>query len=198
MALYTKEEVREMCGVSRNYLNQYISRGSVIMSDNMIDDSIAENRQFIEARKKKGVDEKKEKPPPPKFEDIPLADEEKEQFKDLSLRKKIADTVKTEKQVHELELKIAKLQGEAVPIDLVKNVISQLSKSVISSFKDGADALLTEIAHSKKMTNAEHARLRGVLVDIVNGSMNNAIVTAKKDIGKLASEYSIKKGRGEK
>lgn len=195
MALYSRREFYELCGVSKAYLTNYIKRGKVILTGNMVDDTIAENRTFMETRVNKG--EKEQKPKPPKFEDIPLDDEEKQELKDLSLRKKILDTKKVEEEVTRLQLTNSKLRGEAIPVELVKNVIAQLSKSVISAFKDGADALLTEIAHSKKLSNAEHARLRGVLVDIVNGSTNNAIQIANKDIKKLASDYSVKKGRGE-
>jgi len=58
MAKYSKKELRSFLSIQANYLNSYISKGSVIVNENNeIDDRVPENADFI----KRMLDRKKQK-----------------------------------------------------------------------------------------------------------------------------------------
>jgi hypothetical protein len=106
-----------------------------------------------------------------------------------------------EKKREDLKLaraKNAKISGETIPTDLVVDCFSQFGKSTVTSFMNGADALLLKIAAMKGLDRAEYAKLKGELKKIINESAQDAIKTAKAQINNIVEEYSMQRSRGEK
>lgn len=69
MPLYTRTEVREICGINTATLTMYTKRGKIIMSGDFIDDTIPQNITQIEKWKAAKIKKdalKVEKPTPPK------------------------------------------------------------------------------------------------------------------------------------
>ena len=89
-------------------------------------------------------------------------------------KKKIETKIKT--------VEYQRLIGSLVPLSLMQQTITELGKSFITKYKDGADSFLIEIGHTNKLAPAEESRLRGVLVDIINKVHKEAITEAKKTI----------------
>ncbi len=215
MALHTKKDFASLCGIATNNLSVQISRKKVIEKDGFIDDADQINAAFIQKRASKIII-KPEKPAPVKI--LPAVLQEKEtklpetplensenQEKDLSSlsyaqlekEKKLADLLKTQADTTHRNLQIEKLTGASIPTELVKEVVSNLSKTLISSFKDGADYFLIEIQKQKNLTAVELAELRGALITIINNASSKAITESKKRIKNIVADYSIKREVGE-
>ena len=133
---------------------------------------------------------KKQLPPEPNRQQYSQSDDD--DGGGLQVVKMKADIARIN-SVRELnQLKIQKQQGELIPTELVRPVIAQLAKSLASNFKSGADNLIVEISHRKKMTGAELADLRAILVGIVNDSISKSVKDSKKMSEHIARDYTSK------
>lgn len=168
----------------------------------------ARGNRWKEKPKKKAVKEKKTEPDfggfvpddlPPNKKQLP-PEPNRQQYSQsddddgggLQVVKMKADIARIN-SVRELnQLKIQKQQGELIPTELVRPVIAQLAKSLASNFKSGADNLIVEISHRKKMTGAELADLRAILVGIVNDSISKSVKDSKKMSEHIARDYTSK------
>lgn len=208
MAKVSRKLFAEICGVKPNYLNNYIGRKKVhVGNDNLIDDSLPMNAEFKSNRVRKKEEPKKEK-----FEPLPLTAEElklkKQQSeieaqaatKKYNLEQQLKELAieKAEQEVELNKIKIAKAQGEVIPTDLVKVVFAQHSKSITVSFHQGADNFISQIAKRTGMKREEMASLRGELIKVVNQSVKDSIKESKVAIKNIVSEYSEKRGVGER
>lgn len=189
MSLHTRKEFAELCGVSEPYLNNYIKRGKVVLTRNKVDDTIADNREFMEARIGK------QKIKAAEVETVKLNPDQEDEVKNLSVKQKRANLRKTVAEADKKELEAQKLRGEAIPIDLTKNIISQLSQSFITSFRDLAEGYMLEVAHEAKFSNKKVAEFRVKLVDGINETMETAVEVASKDLKKLAAEFAVRNKR---
>jgi hypothetical protein len=198
MAFYTKHDFGSLTGFKTNNLSNYIKRGKVILTGGLIDDSIPQNASFLKKFSERAKNIivasdtsaiKKESSTKNSASSSTIYGMELK-LKRAELAKKAADTI-------HVQLKIDKLTGASIPTDLVKGVVSQLSKSLISSFKDGADGFLIEISKRKSLTINETAELRGVLINVINQSSTKAIAECKKNIRTIVNEFSTKREVGE-
>lgn len=208
MALHTKKDFATLCGLKTKDLSVYIKRKKVIVEGDFIDDKNNFNADFLlkfSSREKKIVEivtepvkivlpvveitEKNEKKPAKSRDKLSAYELEREQ--------KIWEIEKKEVDTRIALLKEAKMMGDSIPVDLVKGVVSQLSKAMISSFKDGADNFLIEISKRKGLSGTETAELHGALINIINQSSTNAIIESKKSIKSIVNEYSTKREVGE-
>lgn len=208
MALYTKKEFADICGVKTNYLSVPIKRGQIILTGDLIESNDAKNLAFYKKREKPNHQPEQiipslneiETASPPKEIKLPPPSSKNngsQNIYNLDIELKQADLLKKEVDTRLALLKEEKLMGISIPTELVKNVIANLSKSMISSFKDGADNFIIEISKRKSLTGTETAELRGVLVNIINTSSTHAILESKKSLKNIVSEFSDKKEVGE-
>ena len=89
------------------------------------------------------------------------------------------------------------MRGELIPVELVKPLFIQFSKSISASFSDAADAVITEIGHKKKMTRAEKAELRARFVEVNNTAVDEGVKDTVKNIKHIAEEFADVRGKGE-
>jgi len=201
MALHTKKEFAQLCGITTSNLTTYASRGKVELTGDMVDDTKKINVDFLNYRLQLQKDKETEKqiksqkvqkeidlfssskpadPTPTHTEefDTPLA--RKKAMADLD--KKLVDTKKA-------ELEYLILKGKHVPTELVRDLFSELGKSFQTTYKDGADALLTEISHRKKLKPDEHATLKGQLTNLINQAHKKAIATAAREVEALVAAF---------
>jgi len=225
MAYLSRKEFASKCGVSSSNLTNYIKRKKCVQSGDFFDDSIEPNKSFLAARKmlletkkkqgKKGELPKREpfkappKPIPEPPKGLPFDEDDEDETTppkreafdpndDLASEKMRADILRI-KSVEALnQLKIRKQQGELIPTDLVKPLISQLSMSLSSAFKSAGDIMITEISHKKKLSNADAADLRKRLTDVVNVAVKEAVSETKKGTRRLAESFAEARGVGEK
>ncbi len=208
MASYTKKEFADLCGITTKYLSVPIKRGQIILIDDKIEITEPKNLAFYKKRQKsiplsennstqisETPNENKNEPPVP-----PLSTKNSGKalsYHQLDIELKQADLSKKEVDTRLALLKEEKMMGLSIPTEIVKIIIANLSKSMVSAQKDGVDYFLIEISKRKSLSSSETAELRGVLVDIINTSSIRAITEAKKNLKIAISEFSDKKDVGE-
>lgn len=212
MALFTKKEFCASYKIKSGDLSNYIKRKKIILTGELIDEGDPVNVIFIQKRAKNIDITPVISSPKPEKPSINIEVEEKKDTKsrgvskkervelnyaELEKQKKLADLMKVEVDTVHRQLQIDKLQGNSIPTDLVKGLISTLSKQFIASFKDGADGFLIEISKRKSLSNTELAELRGVLISIINSSSAKSITESKRQMKTIVNEYSEKKEVGE-
>lgn len=213
MALHTKKKFCELVGIATKDLSNYIKRGKVVLSGELIDDEIKENVEFIKKRAELKVKEVIEKSSPanhehkaasPNYEKIKTyIHENRTEPSDLSIveLEKIKKTLDIDKITEEIEIlkkKNEKLAGESIPTDLVKMLFAQYSKSVATSFHTAADNFLMEISKKHDIDREEMAKLRGELIKKINEANHKSIEDSQKMISNIVSEFTAKKQQGEK
>lgn len=216
MAFYKRSEFQKVYKLSKSSLAVYIGRKKIIEKDGLIDDSDLINALFIEKRLKL-IGEVAEKSPviskivPQNLDSESKSSQSSEEnpgeftnsdrtslpYSELERQKKLADLIKVEADTRLALLKEEKMMGLSIPTDLVKSLIAQLSKSLVSSFKDGADNFLIEISKRKALDINEQSELKKSLVTIINSSSFKAIEESKKTMKSIVNTYSDKKEVGE-
>lgn len=211
MTCYSRIDFARLCGVESRHLSNYIKRGKVVLTGELVDDKHPTNSSFLQKRREKilqieTVYEIEEKPQQAlqtekKINIQPVIPDKqpKQNLTQYQLEAEIkkADLAKKEVDTRIALLKEEKLMGVSIPTDLVKVVIANLSKSIISAFKDGADNFLIEISKRKSLSISEIAECRGELIKIINTSSTRAISESKRNVKSIINEYSVKRGVGE-
>lgn len=153
-------------------------------------------------KKKKTVVEKKKKelvvaPPkvekpkkpnvgPPEIEYDPNAG-----MSSLDRQKTMADIELKESRIRILALEEAKLRGENIPTSMVADVISLLSRSFQTAYKNGAQQILLDISHELKMTPKQEAKFKGKLVRLINKAHDDGIKEAKLGLKNIVEQTSV-------
>ena len=209
MAFHTQKDFAELIGKTRGWLNVYIrDRGKVILSGDFIDDKHPTNAAFLkkwvakknEVKKKpapkktpgpnitkpKSVETKLKAPNISEPVEVPIDSPED----DLDRQKKVAEIRFKLSQIEKNDLQSAKLRGDSIPTALVSGVVSTLGRSFQSSYKNGAEALLLEIAHKAKLSAKLEAEFKGQLIKLINKAHADAIKQAKTTIETIVSEVA--------
>jgi hypothetical protein len=206
MALLSKKEFAQQCNIETKALSVQISRGKVIVENDLIDTNNDKNRAFLE--KYMGRDREIDKLPPKEpTKTIKTSSNEPEDGKDDSnipsfteserLLKHL-DTQKRQKEIEKLEIDISKKRGEVIPSDLVKPIFLQHNQSIVTEFKNAADDFIRTISKKKALSVNETAEIRGKLVEIINQAMNKATTASVKAVDVIISDFSEKRGVGER
>ncbi len=203
MSLHTRAQFAELTGKTRAHISTYIKRGKIILSGKYIDDSIPQNKEIMnrwikQSAKKgiKGIKEPKIKTSPPKGIEEPQI--QPDQFEGgLDAVKKQAEIDLKHAQIEKTKLQNQKLRGEAIPTDMVKNVVSVLGHSFQSSYKNGAEALILDFCHKMKASAKIEAEMKGKLINLINKSHENSITEAKKSIETIVDENAVVKNSDE-
>ena len=204
MAVYNLKEFAALCKMTTGNLSNIIKRGKVIVKNNTIDDSIADNRDFLQKRKdypdkelkveKVLTVEKVIKTPNSSSKD---SEGEINNYQ-LDRKLKAQDLKKREAETRLLNLKEEKIRGEHIPTELVRSLIIHLSQSFVTGFKNGLEDFITVVAKAKGMNVNEIAEARGELTRVINNTVNKSVESAKKSVDSIVSEYAEKRSAGEK
>jgi hypothetical protein len=212
MALHTRKDWGLMCGLSAGNLSNYIKRGKVILTGELIDDSKPENIDFLQkfsGRKQEKSNESEQKPREisednknsTKKEIIqrqkPTNEAEVEGGYSLDRKLKAQELKKKEAETRLLNLKEEKIRGEHIPTELVRSIVILQSQSFVTAFKNGLEDFITIVAKAKGMNVNEVAEARGELIRVINLTANKAVEQAKKGIDNIVGEYAVKREVGE-
>lgn len=203
MSLHTKNEFCELCNLPAKSLAVYILRGKVVLNkQKLIDDTIDKNRAFLEKhRSKSGQTEPKQKQIVD-FKEKSTQDTEEtstgQSYTESERKLKYLDTIKRQKEIEKLDIEIAKKRGEVVPSELIKPVFLQHNQSILTEFKNGIDEILRVFAKKSSLSVNQIAELKGEMVQIINHSVNKAIVTSENSVEVIISEHAEKRGVGQK
>lgn len=111
---------------------------------------------------------------------------------------KEAELEKKNQEIELNKLRIAKMSGEVIPTQLVRDVFAQHFKSVTTAFHQGSDNFIMTIAKMSGMDRSQIAKMRESLIDIVNEAIKDSVENSKASIKNIVSEYKEKRGVGEK
>lgn len=208
MALLSKKDFSDLCGIRTKMLSVYIQRGKVITDGDMIDDENEINRAFktkrlnspkknIEVIPKSNVTPILQSASPPKKAENEEFSRQNTIVTDRALKKMDIDYEKKQKEIERLdqEMRLARLQeekllGKLIPTDMVKNLFAQHFKSVTLSFKQAADLIAVEFGKKAKIARNDQAELRGQLVTIINRAIEDGIIESKRSLTHIVHEYS--------
>lgn len=199
MALLTRREFAELCGMKPNALNVYIQRKKVLLSGDYVDNLIEPNKSFVEKRIAQGKVKKEEVPTEQKGPNVNVKEPEYEipkkpnvgspatkdkanNYMEVELEYKQRQIERLKVQTNIDEIKEAKMRGELIPIDIVENLFAQFSQSIATEFKNGLDSYLTILAKKTGMKNKEVAESRADLIHVINDSVNKAVDNSQKSI----------------
>lgn len=213
MPLHTKPDFCTLTGIKPKDLSIYVKRGKVVLSGDLVDDTIKENIDFIKKRAARMVESVSEKTTSvtedhknvsPNYSSIKTYIHENRHeapalgIVELEKIKKVLDIDKITEEIEILRKKNEKLAGESIPTDLVKVVFAQHSKSIATSFHVAADNFLMDISKKHDIDRVELAKLRGILIKKINEAIDKSIEDSKKQIYNIVVQYSDKKQQGEK
>lgn len=205
-----------MCSMATNQLSVYVSRKKVVLSGEFIDTSIPQNRDFLKRRQEKygqkqpaNPSQETKQPSKPNVKepviessapeiDFPDDDDSGSSYAVLDKKEKALNIKKKREEIEILKVKKEKLHGVLIPTDLVKVLMAQHYKSVSTAFQHASDNLIMEMSKKKKLNRNEVAELRGHLVKIINKAVNDSIDDSKDNIKNIVSEYSERRGVGER
>lgn len=207
MSFHKVTEFAKLCGVGRHYVYEYIKRGKVIKSGDFIDDTIYENRKFMEERKVKipleTLPAPKIEAPPKKKHEAPniqvTATKGKSNFSlsDLDQAKKEAEIQVLHARNEKLQIEIQKLRGQSIPTQLVKNVFAVFGKEIMNRYKDSATILLGEFLHKTKASAQVSAEMNGRLIDLINEAQSDAVEKSKIEIQNIISQTKVSRDEDE-
>lgn len=218
MALYTKKEFADRCGVETKNLSVYIKRGKVVVQpDGMINDSVSQNRLFIQKNQgqqteKQIVNELKKKQQfAEAMEDAPIDEQLKVAAAKASAGERPPmdlvdstewlrywDAQKREKENEKLELDNQKKRGETVPSEVVQNLIYRHNQNVMTQFKNSAEEIVRMMGHKYGMTSADMSEARGQILKSINSFMGKAKDESLAGLQNIVEAYQIKRGVGER
>lgn len=216
MALYSKVEFAGICELTVSNLGVYIKRKKVILSGDYIDDVIPENKLFLEKRltlSLKKTDSTQDQVnegsrslniQPPAERTIlkpnvksPKADGSQINLTELTRQKLIIEIEKRREETDLLKIRKDKLIGEVIPIVLATQLLTVQNQSMVTCQKDGMDELLINFAKEVRLSGAQLAKLRGIMVNIINEGSDKAIKMTARQLKTIVDEYSQKREVGE-
>lgn len=217
MPLYTRAKFAELCGCTTGNLTNYIKRGKVVLSGDYVDDDYPLNRDFLEHRrgktlaksnKKDTVKPKIKAPVPPDPDPIgniipPDDDDDDLQEGDQStgtlIKAKLkAEILKKHREIALLKLREDKLNGEIIPIDVIKDLFAQHNKSIAVQVKNTIENIITMFAKTANLNVNQIAELRGRALQEINTGVDKAIYETRKSLKKIRDMHSQKKEIGER
>jgi hypothetical protein len=208
MAKLSRKDFCKKYGLAAGTLRQHLLRGKVVEVNGIIDESSSLNKQYIA-----NYSDPNHKPQPsyipPKKEKVEKVKSEpsvEENEIDLTPPEyvksmKSVEALRAEKlqeEIDKLRLQNEKQRGELVPVELIKPVFIQFSKSVTTAFQNEAENILIEIGHKKKLTREEQSDLRVRFRSIINQAVDGGVKDTKKNLGHITSEFSQVRLRGER
>lgn len=202
MSNFTKKEFADLCGMDTRKLAVYIGRGKIVVDKKGYIDDKNEINALFRAKNVVGKDEKrqekveKEAENTAKSQKAKRSESESNELLEIERRRKLAELEKTNTDIRILKLKEEKMIGGSMPIDLVKLVVSNLSKSFINEFKNSTNDILRVLSKTKEFSQAEMAEISGQMSHIINHSMKHSLDNSKKEMNAIVKDFSEKRGVG--
>lgn len=213
MALHSKKQFADLCGIATNNLSVQIARGKVIVVNDLIDDTLEKNKSFFEKRASKKPANSNQNASSetntskisvesvvklPQNPNELIAPSENQSYTESERQLKYLDTLKRQAEIEKLSLDLAKKKGEVIPSELVKPVFLQHNQSIITEFKNVSDEVIRMFAKKKSLTVNEVAEITGELTSCINNAMNKATTATVNAIDSIVNDFAEKKGVGER
>lgn len=216
MAKLTHNECAEKCGMHSKNLYVYIGRGKIdVLENGDIDDQDLKNKAFIEKYIRKAAVKAAKKG---EAKEAVVASEgvsgngKPKQSGGAAngktgegilawekLEKQKAQLVIKELEGKTLKLDLAnrKLQGDFIPVEAVRFLLTQLSEADHLAWENELENALIEMAGRYGLTRDEAAEMKRGKVAVINRIREKALTQAKAGLKRVQAEVSIQRGRGE-
>lgn len=192
MALLTANQFAKKYGVQPITIRQNKARGILVTTKGLFNEANEVNKIYI-AKRLAIIGS------PNEIEETPDS-ELKLDNPELAKKRLSMEALKEKKLKEEIEKLVIgnqKMRGELVPIEMIKPLFIQYSKSMITAFQNATENVLVEFGHKHNLTLKEKAEIKKQIVDIINQATDAGAEDTKKSIKSIVDDFSIKKGRGE-
>ena len=212
----SRAEFMQLTGIHKAHLSTYIKRGKIILDPDgkTIDTENPANADFVKSqalKQKEKLQAVKEIVSIPKTPEVvipPLSPP----IKVSSKVKKVAEQTTISKYALELEKmqaeldkkivdtrlaeqKLSILLGNNIPIDLVKSIIAQLSKSMITNYKSFSEQQINEFCHQFGIGEADRVKLTAKNTTGLNQIHNKAIKDAETQMKNAMGKNKLKESQ---
>ena len=115
------------------------------------------------------------------------------------LRKKIADTLKAEKQAEKEKLTVEKLMGNLMPVDLVEQILRVNIQDIFKSFEN--DLINLASIYCDILAGGDRKKLAdlvGKMRNHLEGTIEKTRISAAQEIENVVKDYADTRNRGER
>ena len=198
----TRKEFYELAGCSKSNLSTYIKRGKVVLEKDgkTIDSNKRENADFLKHRE--SIGKAKGSVVPESETKAPLIDSKSQnlvQIKPTAKVRKAAENhslskyeldiekirAELEKKYVDTDLakqKLSVLMGNNITIELVRAIVSQFSRSILTNYKSFSEQQINEICHQHRISDIDRAALVTKNTSGLNGIHKKAVSDARKQM----------------
>jgi hypothetical protein len=202
----SRPEFCELAGISNANLTTYVNRGKLVLEPDRktIDTERRENKDFLESRKNKGKGmvgstvQIIAAPEIPAIQQQVIDPKVQKKVQRQQLTKYELDIEKTkaelEKKLVDTELareKLAALRGNNIPIGIVKDIISQLSKSIINNYKSNTEQQINEICHKFGISDKDRSDILSKGIRNLNTIHEKAVIEARKQLRAQLTDLAV-------
>lgn len=207
MALYTRSEYAKFVGISKANVSTYIKRSKIFVDPetDKIDSLHPQNNDFQKQREAIALQKLSSEAPTKKEAPIKKSIEQQSQPKQvakkpvltgesvqskylLDLRKTEVEIIKKEVDIKLAEQKLSVLQGNTVPIDLIKTIISQYSKAMITNYKSFSEQMISDLCHENRISDPVRIKFLGKFKTALNATHSKATNDAKTQLKLVIGE----------
>ena len=96
------------------------------------------------------------------------------------------------------KIEIAKKKGDVVPSELIGPLVLLHNQSILIAHKNADEEILTFIGHKYELTLEDMADTRQKMVNARNAAMQNATKATMKGLQNIITQFSEKRGVGQK
>jgi len=194
-----RPEFCELAGITNANLSTYIKRGKIVLEPDgkTINTEKRENADFLKGRNSEGKGKFAQPKPEtteavipsvnvlqntPSKKVVNAAERATISKYNLELEKMQAELDKKIVDTKLAEQKLATLLGNNIPIDVVKSIVAQLSKSIINNYKSFSEQQITEICHVHRIAEADRVKIIAKNTTGLNNIHSKAVTDARVQI----------------
>ena len=208
MAEYTRKEFAALCHTTVGVVNANRARNKIVINENgYVDSENAINHAFFnkyvkyfeEKLRNKVTLEATQKPQPKKRKEPNKQKETSQQIMDWDARKKQADAELQEYKAAHEKLKMEKLAGKLIPVDLVFQILNIHNRSIFTSFHSDAENLAS--VYCEILAEGDREKLSEITDKLghkISEKVKNSKELAEIELNTAIEEYSETLNRGEK
>lgn len=194
-----RPEFCELAGITNANLSTYIKRGKIVLEPDgkTINTEKRENADFLKGRNSEGKGKFAQPKPEtteavipsvnvlqnaPSKKVVKAAETATISKYNLELEKMQAELDKKIVDTKLAEQKLATLLGNNIPIDVVKSIVAQLSKSIINNYKSFSEQQITEICHVHRIAETDRVKIIAKNTTGLNNIHSKAVTDARVQI----------------
>lgn len=95
-------------------------------------------------------------------------------------------------------IKKEKQEGMLLPAEEVKYLFTRNNKSQVAAFENGLNNMLSDMIQRYKLSAADAARYKSMVIDVINKASEDAAAATKRELANMIAELSEVRARGEK